>query len=211
MGTIHEKRSESEVTKVQEIEQDLKNYVTLDLETATETELYENYKTLCLIQDKINQCLDESLSQLDLTDFKNYSQQVYEALVNKFMEYVDSSIKRIKEKDSATFSSLETALLFQKEMEEHYQKFYQEIVSSSLYYLYHSDNTAYALEAEYLNYMRLRNPNGWEANCINLIENAISEVIQNNETDQEKLIKFKKHSAMFIPRIFQIITNGKNI
>lgn len=181
------KRSESEVTKVQEIEQDLKNYVTLDLETATETELYENYKTLCLIQDKINQCLDESLSQLDLTDFKNYSQQVYEALVNKFMEYVDSSIKRIKEKDSATFSSLETALLFQKEMEEHYQKFYQEIVSSSLYYLYHSDNTAYALEAEYLNYMRLRNPNGWEANCINLIENAISEVIQNNETDQEKI------------------------
>ena len=181
------KRSESEITKVQEIEQDLKNYITLDLETATETELYENYKNLCLIQDKINQCLDESLSQLDLTDFKNYSQQVYEALVNKFMEYVDSSIKRIKEKDSATFSSLETALLFQKEMEEHYQKFYQEIVSSSLYYLYHSDNMAYALEAEYLNYMRLRNPNGWEANCINLIENAISEVIQNNETDQEKI------------------------
>ena len=35
--------------------------------------------------------------------------------------------------------------------------------------------------------MRLHNPNDCETNCINLIENAINEVIQNNETNQEKI------------------------
>ena len=178
---------ESEVESIEKIKEGLASYQELDLEAATLEEVYDQYMLLCKIQDQVNQCLDDSLANLDLTSFNSYSQKVYHALVNKFIDYVDSSIKRIKDKDSTAFSSLEAALLFQKEMEEHYQKFYKKIVSSSLYYLYQSDTTAYALDAEYLNYMRLYNPNGWEANCIDLIENAISEVIQNNETDQEKI------------------------
>lgn len=183
----YQKRMESEVESIEKIKEGLASYQELDLEAATLEEVYDQYMLLCKIQDQVNQCLDDSLANLDLTSFNSYSQKVYHALVNKFIDYVDSSIKRIKDKDSTAFSSLEAALLFQKEMEEHYQKFYKEIVSSSLYYLYQSDTTAYALDAEYLNYMRLYNPNGWEANCIDLIENAISEVIQNNETDQEKI------------------------